>query len=108
MSKKRKQTPLNSRQKSYLRGLGHHLDNKAMLGREGLADNVLKTVNEILAAHELVKIKLQENFPLDRKEAGPAVAEATGSALVQILGRTILLYRGNPDLQDDRRIRLPR
>lgn len=102
-----KQTPLNSRQQRFLKGKGHHLPVKAMLGREGLTGQVIKSINEVIVANELVKVKIQDNFPLERKEGAVLLAAETGTALVQIIGRTALLYRGNPDLPPDRRIKLP-
>ncbi len=107
MAKQPKAKPLTSKQKSYLRGLGHHLASKAMLGKEGITDKVLKTVEETIAAHELIKVKVQENCPHDRKEAGELLAEASRTQLVQVLGRTLLLFRANPDLPADKRIVLP-
>jgi len=107
MTKKPKAKPLTSKQKSYLRGLGHHLTVKAMLGKDGITEQVLKTVEETIAAHELIKVKVQENFPHDRHQAGDLLAEASRTQLVQVLGRTLLLYRANPDLPADQRIVLP-
>ena len=34
-------------------------------------------------------------------------AEKTGSEIVQILGKTFLLFRPNPDRNDEHRIKLP-
>jgi RNA-binding protein len=104
----RKKTTINPRQKRFLRGLGHHLQVKAMIGKEGLTSQVVKAINEVVDADELVKVKVQENFPYDRKEAGPMLAAETNTALVQVIGRTILIYRGNPDLPKEQRLDLPR
>jgi len=99
---------LNGRQVRYLRGLGHHLKPLVMLGREGLDKNVITAVDEVLRAHELVKIKIGNGCLLGRQEAADMVAGKTGAAVVQILGKTVLLFRANPDRNDDRRISLPK
>ncbi|MEJ2032991.1 MAG: ribosome assembly RNA-binding protein YhbY [Deltaproteobacteria bacterium] len=107
--KKRPKAPdLTGRQARHLRGLGHHLKPLAMLGREGITDNVVAAVEAVLASHELIKVKLQENCPLDRKEAADQLGKRTGAAVAQILGKTFLLYRPNPDLPTDKQIKLPR
>ena len=106
--KKRKKIALNSRQQRFLRGLGHHLQVKATVGKEGITEQVLKSLNEVVDAQELVKVKLQENFPHERKEGGALLALETKTALVQIIGRVVILYRGNPDLPADQRIDLPK
>ena len=107
-SKGKKKTTLNSRQQRFLRGLGHHLQVKATVGKEGITEQVLKSLNEVIDAQELVKVKMQENFPHDRKEGGALLATKAKTALVQVIGRVVILYRGNPDLPGDQRIDLPK
>jgi RNA-binding protein len=84
---------LTGKQARHLRGLGHSLRATVMLGRQDLSDTVITALDEALAAHELVKVKLQEGCLLDRREAAEQMAVATGSAVAQILGKTILFYR---------------
>lgn len=108
MKKKKPLPPLTGRQKKYLRGLGHHLDQCVLVGRDGLSENVLQSCNDNLQAHELIKVKFGQNCPLEKKEAAEMVAAQTDSLLVQLIGKTIILYRPNLDLPPDRAIRLPR
>ena len=105
MTKKTKQ--LTSKQTKYLRGLGHHLSVLAMVGREGMTKTVITAVEEVLRAHELVKIKIQNNCPFDRKEAARQLSEATDATVVQVLGKTVLLFRENNDPEREEKIRLP-
>ena len=107
MAKRPKAPLLNSRQRAHLRGLGHHLTPKVMLGKEGLSAQFLKAAAEVLQADELVKVRIQENCPHERKEAAELVAEGLAAALVQTIGRTVIVYRPNPDLPEDQRITLP-
>lgn len=106
--KSKKKTTLNSRQQRFLRGLAHHLQVKATVGKEGITKPVLQSLNEVLDAHELVKVKLQETFPHERKEGGALLAAEVNAALVQVIGRIVILYRGNPELPADRQIALPK
>jgi len=98
---------LTSRQIRHLRGLGHHLAPLAMIGKEGISVTVVNSVSELLAARELIKVRVQNNCPLARKEAAAALAARTGATLAQVIGKTFLLYRANPDLPADKRITLP-
>ena len=107
MKTKQEHKKLTNKQVRYLKGLGHHLKPLVMLGREGITDNVIKAAEAVLKAHELVKVKIGNGCTLERKEAADAMAERTGSEVVQILGKTFLVYRENPDRNDDNRIRLP-
>ena len=107
MKTKDEHKKLTGRQLRYLRGLGHHLKPLVMLGREGITDNVIKAAEAVLNAHELVKVKIGNGCTLERKEAADATAVRTRSEVIQILGKTFLVYRENPDRNDDNRIRLP-
>jgi RNA-binding protein len=107
MQTKKEDKKLTGKQMRYLRSLGHHLKPLVMLGREGITDNVIRAADAVLGAHELMKVKIGNGCPLEKREAADFLAERTGSALIQILGRTFLVFRENPDRDDDHRIRLP-
>ena len=98
---------LTGKQVRYLKGLGHHLKPVVMLGREGITDNVLKAANAVLRSHELVKVKIGNGCLLERRQAADTLAQRTNSEVVQILGKTILIYRVNPDRNDEHKIKLP-
>ena len=107
MKKKSAHKKLTGKQVRYLKGQGHHLKPLVMLGRDGLSNFVLNELNAILTGHELVKVKVGNSCMLDRREAAGAAAEKTGSEIVQILGKTFLLFRANPDRDAEQRIKLP-
>lgn len=96
--------PLTSEQKKTLRALGHHLKPVVYLGKEGLTPTLVKSTEATLLAHELIKIKIGQNCPIDRTEAGAQLGLLTGAAVIQVIGRMTLLYRANPDLPDARRV----
>ncbi len=103
MTDKKKLTPSQIR---HLRGLGHHLKPKVFIGRNGIDTNLLKSLDDNIRAHELIKVKIGENAPMGRKETAAELAEAASCELAQIIGRVALLYRANPDLPPDRRVLL--
>lgn len=105
MTKKTRQ--LTSKQKKYLKGLGHHLPIVAMVGKEGMTKTLLIAVEEVLRAHELVKIKIQNNSPFDRDDVAQQLSESTGATVVQLLGKTVLLFRENDDPKREDKISLP-
>jgi RNA-binding protein len=84
---------LTGKQVRHLRGLGHHLHPVVMIGKEEVSDALIRSVEEALDAHELIKVKLQEGCLMDRKEVAESLAERTAAAVVQVLGKTILLFR---------------
>jgi RNA-binding protein len=100
---------LTGKQRRYLRALGHGLRAVAQVGREGLSDGFIAAVDRALTDHELVKVKLglagdEAESGLDRHAAADQLAARTESAIAQVLGGTVLLYRPHPD---EPRIALP-
>jgi len=95
---------LRGRDRRYLRGLGHGLEPTAFVGKEGVGPSVVASIGEAFAHHELIKVRLERGCPVERKEAGRQLAALTQSELVQVLGRTVLLYRRDPEQP---RIQLP-
>ena len=88
---------LTGKQRRHLRGLGHGLKPIVQIGKHGIDDGLVAAVDQALADHELVKIKLGEAAGLDRHAAADAIAGRTGSEVAQVLGNTLLLYRAHPD-----------
>jgi RNA-binding protein len=87
---------LNNAQIRKLKGLAQRMDASLKVGKQGLSDGFIKTLNEELERHELVKLKFVE-FKDQRKELAPQLAERTQSYLVTLLGNVVVLYRPNPD-----------
>ncbi|MDH4224076.1 MAG: ribosome assembly RNA-binding protein YhbY [Deltaproteobacteria bacterium] len=88
---------LTGKQKRFLRSLGHGLKPMVNLGKQGINPAVVRQVGESLTAHELIKIKVMENCPLDRDAAAGIISTETGAVLVQTIGRTLLMYRPHPE-----------
>ena len=101
---------LTGRQRQFLRGLGHHLDPVVQIGKEGITDGLLAALERALDQHELIKLRIGEHAPGERPDLAAAIAQRTGSGLVQLLGRTCLIYRRRPDSAHDKRphLSLPR
>lgn len=109
-SKKKKRAPitLNSKQKKYLRGLGHHVDPTVYVGKEGISPNVDQSVLDALKTRELIKVKLGQNCEVPKKEAAGHLAKESGAALVQLIGKMVLLYMPNKKIDPEERIKLPK
>lgn len=97
---------LTSRQRAYLRSLAMTMDATIQIGRTGLTPEVTASVDEALAARELVKVNVQKNDPEDLRETATTLAERTRSQLVQVIGRKIVLYRQGKE--DRKKIELPK
>ena len=89
----------------HLRGLGHELEPVVMVGKAGITDSLVRATNAALLTHELIKVRVQGEAPVERREAAAALAEASDAVLAQVLGRTFLLYKRHPKKP---KIKLPR
>ncbi len=111
MTKKKTQRPviqLQGKQKKFLRGLGHHQEPVVLTGREGLSETLIQSIRDAFKTRELIKIKLGQNCSVPKKEAAVQLSEKTGAALVQLIGKTVLLYLPNKNLKPEQRIVLPK
>lgn len=88
---------LSKKQTKFLRGRCHELKAVIMLGQKGLTDEVLNELEIALTHHELVKIKLSSDDREARSLLIDAICDRTGSEVVQSIGKTVSVYRTNPD-----------
>lgn len=90
--------PITPKQRAHLKSLAHHLKPVVYVGKEGVGESTLRSVQEALRTRELIKVKVQEAAPLDVREAGAGLAEGVeGAELVQTIGRIAVLYRRHPE-----------
>jgi RNA-binding protein len=91
--------PLTGKQRRALRAQGHHLEPVVIVGQSGVTEGILGAVSQALNDHELIKVKINEG-PETRQEAAQRMAEGTGAELVQLLGRTALLFKKRDEDSD--------
>ena len=68
-----------------------------MLGQKGLTEEVLNEIDLALSHHELVKIKLSVDDRDARKQMIAEICDKSHSQEVQSIGKTLSVYRVNPD-----------
>lgn len=96
---------LTGRSRRHLRGLAHSLKPLVYVGHQGATPGLAAAIDDALASHELIKVKLQENAPIDQRTLALWIHATTGAQVAQIIGRTCVAYR--PDAEKPR-IKLPR
>lgn len=87
---------LTGKQKRYLRANAHHLHAIFQIGKDGLHQNQIDSIDDALLVHELIKIKLLDTCKESKNEVALELSRQTKADVVQILGRTIVLYRKSP------------
>lgn len=96
---------ITSKQRSYLKKLGHNLKPITQIGKEGVSEKFVKQLDLMLESHELVKITVHDNNMLNVKETANTLCETLKAEFVQAIGRKITIYR---KAKEDPTIELPR
>ena len=94
---------LNSKQRAYLRSLAAGEQAIMQVGKDGIGENLVKTVSDALEARELIKLTVLAASPEGAAQTGEKLAAAVGAELVCTVGRKIVLYR---ESQTNKRIDL--
>ncbi|UVI32039.1 ribosome assembly RNA-binding protein YhbY [Paenibacillus spongiae] len=95
---------LTGKQKRYLRSMAHHLQPIFQVGKGGTNDHLVRHVTEALEVRELIKVSVLNNCLDDPKEVGQWIAEESDAELVQVIGKTIVLYK---ESKENKTIELP-
>jgi RNA-binding protein len=90
---------LTSKDRAELRAEAHHLAPLVHVGHHGITPAVIESLEDALRTFELVKVQLTRTVDVKAKDAANALALATRSAVVQVIGRTATLYRENRELK---------
>ena len=84
---------LTSKQRAQLRVMANALAPIVHIGKDGIGENLIKQTDDALEARELIKCRVLENSMLTAREAADALAQATRSEVVQVIGTRFVLYR---------------
>ena len=87
---------MTSKQRARLKSIAASTETILQIGKGGVGEQLVKQVDDALTARELVKLRALETAPEEPGELAQALAEATGSQVVQVIGRRLVLYRKNP------------
>ena len=89
---------LTPKQRAHLRSIAHSLKPVVQIGKNGLDDDVVANIDEAFRTRELLKVKVLETAPDSARDIGAALAERLADTrLVQVIGRTIVLFRPHPE-----------
>lgn len=95
---------LTGKQKRHLRSLAHHLNPIFQVGKGGVNENLVLQIGEALEARELLKVSLLQNCEQDKDEIVQELTKGAKAELVQLIGKTIVLYK---ESVENKKINLP-
>lgn len=96
---------ITSKQRAYLRSLSNAIQPTTHIGKDGITDKVIESIEETFVNRELIKVKFLDNSGLVTKEAGNELARHLNAECVQCIGNKAVLYR---KFKNDPQIVLPR
>lgn len=88
--------PITPRQRQFLRGLAHSLKPVIIIGQQGLTSNVRNEIDQALTRHELIKLRVNAEDRLQRRQLIASIADEAKADLVATIGHIAVLYRPNP------------
>ena len=97
---------ITSKQRAFLKSIAMNTEPILSIGKESLTPEFTEAVAQAIESRELIKINVLKNCFDDPSEIAGVLAERTGSILVQVIGRKIVLYKEGKD--DKKRIELPK
>jgi RNA-binding protein len=93
---------LKGKERAELRSEAHHLIPTVHIGQHGLTPALINSLDDALRTRELVKVKLGNKGDTKPKDVANALALATNSDVVQVIGHTATLFRENPEMDRKR------
>ncbi len=91
----------------YLRKYAHKLKPVFQIGKGGESFDQINSIEEYLYIHEIVKVSILNNAPEDRDYYVDVMREA-GFEIVNVIGKTITVYKQSDNENKKSRIKLPR
>ncbi|MBD8069225.1 ribosome assembly RNA-binding protein YhbY [Bacillus sp. PS06] len=96
---------LTGKQKRFLRSKAHHLDPIFQVGKGGVNENMIKQIDDVLEARELIKVSVLQNCEEDRDTVAETLSNGAHAELVQVIGNTIVLYK---ESRENKQLELPK
>lgn len=86
---------ITKQQRTALRSLAQNLPDLVYIGKGDITDNVIKQVNDNLYAHEIIKIKVQDNCMMSIEEICSTLETKCACEVVTTIGSKIVLYKAS-------------
>ena len=88
---------LTAAQRRALLAKAHHLHPVVLVGRQGVTPAVMREIDIALKAHELIKVRMAGGERAERDALAAGICDALACALVQRLGKLLVLWRPRPE-----------
>ena len=85
---------LSSKERAFLKKLAHGIDPVVRIGKDGIDENVIKSIADAVKKRELIKVKILQNSQEEiGREPGTALASKTKSVFVDSIGKIMIFFK---------------
>lgn len=84
---------ITTKQRAYLRSLANTTETFHQIGKNGINENLIRTLSDALEARELIKISVLEACPDTPRDVMYLLCDKLGCEAVQVIGRKVTIYR---------------
>jgi RNA-binding protein len=100
---------MTPKERARLRGLANGIETVLQIGKEGIGDSLIHQADITLEARELIKGRVLDGcMDYTPRTAAEALAQATNSEVVQVIGSKFVLYRQKKAAEKERKAEKPR
>lgn len=87
---------LSSKERSFLKKKAHYLEPLVRIGKDGVDDNVIKSIYQAVKKRELIKVKFLQNSDLEiDRDLCNDIARESKSVFVDKIGKILIFFKPN-------------
>lgn len=94
---------MTSKERAELKAQAMKLDSIFQIGKSSITPQQVEAIKAALKARELIKINVLKNCMDDPNELAQIISERTGSQIVQVIGKKIVLYKKNIEREEKKK-----
>ena len=91
---------MTTKERAHLKSLASTMNPIFQVGKSSITPEFTEAIREAIEARELIKLNVLKNCMDDPRAIAEILAERTGSEVVQVIGKKIVLYKENKDKKD--------
>ncbi len=90
---------MTSKERAHLKSLATNISPIFQIGKGSISPEFTASISEAFNTRELIKISVLQNCADDPREIAEMIAERTGSEVVHVIGKKIVLYKENKKIR---------
>ena len=88
---------MNSKKRAFLKKKAHNLEPIVRIGKDGLNQNIVKSILDAIASRELIKVKILQNCEEEKTIIYSKLMDIKDFEVVGMIGRTIIIFKENKE-----------